>query len=277
MQEIDRDHINVLAEDDITKCIREIGKKRPLVHCITNQVTVNDCANILLAAGARPTMAHAPQEVKEITAGSNALVLNMGATEYYSSMPFAVEGAMKAGIPVVIDPVGCGGSAYRREMVAELVRTGAVTCIRGNASEIKALAQEQNTVIGVDADSTDIMKERASIAMELAKRTGSIVVLSGEVDIVTEGEEVYYIDNGDEMMSRITGSGCMATAIIGAYLSVAGTKKAMAVASAMTMLGRCGEKAAKRTRYEERGTMTFRQHFIDEVYLLSEAIVNVSR
>lgn len=259
----------------ITKIAEAVRDEAPLVHCITNIVTVNDCANMLLAAGACPTMAHDPREVAEITTGCRSLVLNLGATESYEAMFLAAQTASEVKHPIVLDPVGCGGSSFRREMFWKLQEQATLTCIRGNASEIRALAENQSTVTGVDAAKEDagkkdeswedVLTRNRAIAQKLARQTRSIVVLSGATDIITDGKKSYLVKNGHEMMTKITGSGCMTTALLGAFLSVT-EKKLQAAVAAMTILGICGEQAAGCCSMKNEGNMSFRQYFVDAMY-----------
>ncbi|MBE5872491.1 MAG: hydroxyethylthiazole kinase [Lachnospiraceae bacterium] len=247
--------------------IKEIRKTRPIIHCITNIVTVNDCANILLAAGASPIMAHHPAEVEEVTTKADCLVCNMGALENYEAMEIAMEAAKRAGHPIVIDPVGVSGSTYRREKCISLIKRFQPTCVRGNYSEILALMKECNTAAGLDGG---IVKDEISRKSDLvrqieayAKRQGVIVIASGKTDIVTDGSLTELVTDGHPMMRRITGSGCMSSVLVGAFLTV--KKDTDTAAAACRFIGKAGEKAAQETIADGGGTMTFRLKFIDEV------------
>lgn len=255
----------------MTAYLDKIRQAKPLIHCITNPVTVNDCANLLLAAGASPTMAHHPMEVEEVTAGCAALVCNLGATGDYEAMEKAVRTADRMGHPIVIDPVGAGGSAFRRNYFRQLVQAGQITCIRGNAAEIAALSENKSTVTGVDAG--EYAKENIPAdACALAKETGAVVAVSGKVDVITDGTEMYFVENGDAWMSRITGAGCMSSALLGAYLAVVRGREhgeeLSACVEAVTVMGICGELAAIECRQRGKGTMTFRDELIDRMSLL---------
>ncbi len=253
----------------------KIQAERPLVHCITNIVTVNDCANILLAAGASPTMAHHPSEVEEVTAGCRSLVLNLGATESVEAMKRAARKASELGHPIVIDPVGVSGSSWRRELCAQVMReaAGTFSCIRGNLSEIKALAANQGTAVGVDAAQSDRMQaqtlqEAADTVRELAAGTGAIVIASGQTDLVSDGKCVYAVRNGSPLMARITGSGCMSSALLGAFLSA--EQSLEAAAASCVVMGIAGELAEQRTRQQKGGTGTFRTCLLDAVSMLEK-------
>lgn len=285
--------------EEIAAGIERVRQRRPLVHCISNIVTAGDCANLLLAAGASPTMAHHPQEVEEITQGCAALVCNLGATESYEAMQKAAVKSSECGHPIVIDPVGTGGSAFRRNYFKELCRQADITCIRGNASEIEALVTDSPTVTGVDAISAHETRDKiteagktaktgetanadkiaeAEMAQMLARRHGCIVVVSGEVDVVTDGAAVYRIENGSPIMADITGTGCMLSALLSAHLAAAeaisgktqirGTGKLWACAAGVLAMGVCGELAAQSAEAEGGGTMRFRMHLIDGMYRL---------
>lgn len=245
---------------------------RELIQCITNNVTMNDCANVLLAVGASPTMAHHIMEVEEIQSGCDGLVLNLGATDDYEAMKVAIKTAVNRNHPIVIDPVGVGGSTFRRDFFFELCKIGKPSVVRGNYSEIKALADRKYTVTGVDAipgleekglaSNSDNIYEEA--VKKLAKELGVIVVASGATDYVSDGEKVCRVTEGTPWMSRITGSGCMSSALLAAFLVRNGINLDT-VLNALSMIGKCGEKAAKECENKELGTMSFRNLFIDEI------------
>lgn len=251
-----------VTEKHILEIYKKIQKKRPVIHCITNMVTVNDCANILLACGASPTMAHHPAEVVEITRGSDALVCNLGATESFDAIRAAGAAASSLSHPVILDPVGVSGSTFRRKFCEELIRDIHPTCIRGNYSEIRSLMEGVNTAVGVDAKDGR-PDERA--LKEFALKTGAFIIASGAQDLLTDGQRVYRCDYGTPMLARITGSGCMSSAMLGAFLSVENTIKS--ALACCILIGMAGEDAQKKTEQNHGGTMTFRNYFIDEISL----------
>ncbi|MGN0428080.1 MAG: hydroxyethylthiazole kinase [Agathobacter sp.] len=253
--------------------IKKVNVEKPLVHCITNMVTINDCANILLAVGASPTMAHHPSEVEEIATQAHSLVLNMGATESLEAMFLAGKAASAAGKPIIIDPVGAAGAGFRRRSTLELISAVHPTCIRGNLSEIQALATNQTIQMGVDARNTgiDISNETIDLIKSFAKQTGAIVVASGITDIITDGNVLFTISDGSPMMARITGSGCMSSALLGAFLGV--NFSIEAVASSCKIMGICGEIAEEKAMKQKGGTMTFRNLLIDTMYVLDEKMI----
>lgn len=265
------------VQDDVADILQQVRNRKPLVHCITNMVTANDCANILLAAGASPTMASHPMEVEEITANCNSLVCNFGAIKDYEAMLLAAKKASSCAHPIIIDPVGAGGSTYRRMMICDLMQQTKVSCIRGNASEIEALLYNSSTVTGVDAASNAWdqrnKEEFLSSLMNYCKEHQLIVVVSGEKDLVADGKQCYEISNGHPMMARITGSGCMSSAMLGAFLGVFAynhTELLPVAVSAVVTMGVCGQIAAEACLKNHAGTMTFRMLLIDAMSCLTK-------
>ncbi len=247
--------------------LKEIRKKKPIVHCITNAVTVNDCANALLAIGASPTMAHHIEEVEEITAGCDALICNFGATDDYDAMFLAVKKSNTCKHPVVVDPVGIAGSTFRRKKLLELLEIAHVDCIRGNYSEIYALINNEKRQCGVDASKDDQLHPDQLLTQ--MKRYSSehhvILIASGKIDLVTDGHKSYGISGGDEMMARITGTGCMSSALLGAVLSVDHT--VVSASWLCKFMKKTGEIAVDKTEKVHGGTMTFREKLIDQISL----------
>ena len=253
----------------VDKFYMEIKKQHPVIHCITNTVTVNDCANILLAIGASPVMTHHPLEVAEITEGTSALVCNMGAIADYEAMLAAGHRAKELGHPVIIDPVGVAGSSYRRTMCRSLIQSLRPTCIRGNYSELRALMQNRKTAAGVDAAPEDAVTTNEQWIFDLkayARTEQMIVIASGETDIITDGMTVYLCHNGDPLMAKITGSGCMSSCLLGTFMGIEASLES--AASCCAFMGIAGELAASRTHQWEGGTMTFRMKLIDAVSLM---------
>lgn len=228
-----------------------IQRTAPLVHSITNYVTVNDCANALLAISARPVMSHDPREAAEITRGSQALELNLGATEYLDAMFLSGQAAREKGIPRVIDPVGISGSTFRREALHRMLSELQPTAIRGNYSEIHALLAGTDTGTGVDAvvDAAHPALSRDALAhgMQNYLRTLAfpmILVASGREDIVASRDALCFVKNGSPRMSRVTGTGCMATELLAAFLAVASGEAAFhAAVLATAFMGIAGEIA----------------------------------
>lgn len=242
---------------------------KSIVQCITNNVTINDCANAVLAVGASPIMAHHISEVEEVQSFSKALLLNLGATDDYDAMKVALMAASNLGHPVVLDPVGVSGISFRRKFALELLSQKGITCIRGNYNEIRAIMENQAIAAGLDYDKnnngTNSISMLADCMKQYARENHIILAASGETDIVTDGNEVAYIESGDAMMSSITGSGCMASAVIASMLARDNSMKS--VVSAMKEYGDCGSRAADLTRKEGRGIGMFHQLFLDELSL----------
>lgn len=253
--------------------LENVRKTSPLVHCITNYVTVNDCANILLAAGASPIMSDDQGEVEEIVSICGGLVINIGTLNRQTvpSMFLAGKKANALGKPVILDPVGAGASKLRTETAAELISEIKFSVIRGNISEIKALKYGSGSTKGVDADKSDAvtaetLDDTISFAKAFSKKTGAVIVITGAVDIATNGDNVYLVHNGHEMMSKITGSGCMLSALLGAFLAANPEKTLDAAAACLCAAGITGETAYQRFLDGKSGNASFRNGLIDAVF-----------
>lgn len=251
-----------------------VREKSPLVHNITNYVTVNDCANILLACGGSPIMADDAEEVEEITSICGGLNINIGTLNARTipSMHLAGKKANELGHPVVLDPVGAGASTLRTTTANELIQRIRFTVIRGNSSEIKTLAHGAGTTRGVDADiadsvTRDNLKQAIAFAKEFARKTKAVIAITGANDIVADEKKAYCIFNGHPMMSSITGTGCQLSALIAAYVTANPDTPLEATAAAVCAMGICGEKAYGRLS-EEDGNATYRNYIIDAMYCL---------
>lgn len=260
---------------DFAKALCLVRTKAPLVQCITNFVTVNDCANMILAAGGSPSMAHDIREAAEAVCAANALVCNLGAVEDVEAMLLAGKQANQLGKPVVFDPVAAGGTALRKEAAKRLVEEVQFAVIRGNASEIRALAGANTTGSGVDASAFDVvteenLQEAIQIVRVLAQRTKSVIAVSGKLDIISNGARTMVLKNGCSTMARITGSGCMLTALIGAFCGAMPQDPFTAACAAMAAMGVCGELADQRRLQNKTGNATFRTDLIDAVFNLTE-------
>lgn len=224
-----------------------LRRQSPLVHNITNFVVMNFTANALLSVGASPVMAHASEEVKDMVSIAGALVINIGtlSPDWVKGMKLAMKKAAELGKPIILDPVGAGATPYRDQVLAELLDIASPAIIRGNASEIMALAGSDARTKGVDstADSSDSL----GAALALSKRYGSVVSVSGETDVIIYGEKIAYVHNGVPLMTRITGMGCSATAIAGAFAAIQSDPFKAAV-SAAVLMGVCGEIAFQKAQ-----------------------------
>jgi hydroxyethylthiazole kinase len=249
---------------EVWAALRTLRERSPLVHNITNYVAMDISANALLAIGAAPAMVHALEEVEEFTAISSALVVNIGtlSPQWVEAMRRAARRAGALGKPWVLDPVGAGATRYRTDTARELAGMRP-TVIRGNASEILAVAGGAEGTRGVD--STHASDDAVEAARGLARRTGSVVAVTGAVDYVTDGARMLSVANGHPMMTRVTALGCSATAIVGAFLAVH-DDALFATAAALAVIGLAGEIAAR----EAPGPGTFRQKLLDALYLMGE-------
>lgn len=257
------------------KTVLENTQKRiPMVHSITNNVTINDCANIILAAGGTAIMAQDEREVEEITAHAQALVLNMGAVRAQEAMLRAAKIAKQNGNPVVLDPVAAGASTLRREMCARLLSENLVSVIRGNASEVRALAAGAEQETGVEASALDSvteenLQESAAWLRSFSRQTGAVVMLTGAMDVITDGNRTAVVRGGSALMRRITGAGCMLTSLTGVYCGANPDTLLEAAVTASEVMKHCGETAEARVRKEMEGTASFRTRLIDAVSLLN--------
>jgi hydroxyethylthiazole kinase len=241
--------------------LKKLREKKPLIHNITNFVVMNYTANILLAIGASPVMAHADEEVEEMVSFAGALVLNIGTlTRYWiDSMAKAGKRANELNIPIILDPVGSGATRFRTDSARRLINELSISVIRGNASEVLSLANEDSRTKGVD--SIHSVDEAAEAAATLAGEIGSSLAITGKVDLITDGKRVLRVSNGHELMGFVTGTGCAATAIIGAFLAVE-SDPVIAAASALAYYGLAGEKGAERAE----GPASFMTASLDALY-----------
>ena len=250
--------------------IEQTRKKIPLVHTITNYVTVNDCANIVLAAGGSPIMADAIEEVEDIVSISAALVLNIGTlnAQTASAMLKAGKKANELGRPVILDPVGAGASKLRNDTVLTLLKEVKFAVIRGNVSEIKFIANGAASTKGVDADVDDTVSEEnldqmVSFVKQLSKKIGAVIAMTGAIDLVSDEKETFVIRNGHPMMAKITGTGCMLSCVVGSFVGANPEDPATATAYAIASYGICGELAFARMKSGEDGTGSYRTYLID--------------
>jgi len=236
-----------MDRDALRELLERLRRERPLVHNITNYVVMNFTANTLLAMGASPVMAHAIEEVEEMVSLARALVLNIGTLsgEWIEAMVRAGKRANARGIPVVLDPVGSGATRLRTETSRRLCQEVRLSVVRGNASEILSLEDAASRPQGVDT--VHAVDQAARAARTLARRTGAVVAVTGDVDRITDGERRILCRNGHPLLGRVTGTGCAATAVIAAFAGVAGDPM-RAAAAGLAFFGLGGEIAASRTR-----------------------------
>ena len=253
--------------------IQAVRKTVPLVHNITNYVTVHDVANVIIAAGGSPIMSDEPDDVEDITSICGALNVNIGTLNAQSirAMVLASARAEQLGHPIVLDPVGAGASKLRTQTASTLLSQRKIAVVRGNMSEIKALAAGTSTTRGVDVAADDVvtqdnLDEMVRFVRQFSEASGSIVAASGVIDLVSDAEHTYVISNGHRLMGQITGSGCMLSGITAAYVAANPGCELEAVAAAFCMYGLAGKLAAERALEEGVGNATYSNYLIDEVF-----------
>jgi hydroxyethylthiazole kinase len=253
--------------ETVSMAVPNIRKNRPLIHHITNYVTANDCANIVLAAGGSPVMADDPEEVEEMVSLAGCLVINIGTldTRTVEAMLRAGARARERGAPIVLDPVGAGATGMRTRTAERIIRELSPEVIRGNLSEIRTLAGSAERTLGVD--STADASQAEEVAGRLSRELGCIVAVTGRIDVVAGGGRLSLIRNGDEMLSRITGGGCMCSSLVGTFCAVMPDRFAGAAAGILVM-GVAGEIARERLLPGE-GTGSYRFRIIDAVSRMS--------
>ncbi|MCL2891007.1 MAG: hydroxyethylthiazole kinase [Methanomassiliicoccaceae archaeon] len=251
-------------KDETAELMIIVRAKRPLVHHITNDVTVNDCANITLCAGGTPAMGCTAGDTKELAKIASAVVLNIGTPdeENVNASVAAGKAANEAGVPVILDPVGVGATKYRMDAARKILDNVKISIIKGNPGEIGALAGVGIRMKGVDSEGLD--GDPVKTCVSLAKDTGAVVAMTGAVDIVTDGNKVVTINNGHAMMNSISGTGCMAASVIGCYASCTKDMLTASVA-ALAVFSIAGNKAAKRSK----GPGTFIMNLKDEMASLT--------
>jgi hydroxyethylthiazole kinase len=255
----------MITQKRLFEQIKSVREKAPLVHNITNFVVMNSSANILLAIGAQPVMAHSVDEVADMVKIADALIINIGtlSTSWVDAMIIAGDSANRKGIPVIFDPVGMGATPFRKESSERILESVKVTVIRGNPSEIMSLAGVDASTRGVD--STEGSDAALDAAKYLAKKYKCVVGATGEVDLITDGYKVIRVGNSDILMTRRTGTGCGLSASIGAFLAV-GNDPIHDVAACMAFYGIAGEIAA----IECNGPGSFEVNFHDKLYNIRE-------
>ena len=270
--------------DKIDETLKNIKQKNALTHCITNSVTINDCANAVLAIGGSPFMAEDVEELEEVVTIADALVINIGklSKDQIEAMKVSCETASKTDTPIILDPVGVGVTQLRNKTTLDLIENYNITAIRGNISEIKAIAKlvgvldESNTAKGVDVNADDLiteenLKANGDLICKLASKLDTVILASGPIDILTDGETTIAIDNGDDMMPIITGSGCMLSSIVGSCIGGSAPLEGSLVA--ILAMNIAGERARAKVDEKEEGTGSFRAYLIDYLYRTDSEIL----
>ena len=245
--------------------LKRLREKKPLIHNITNFVVMNTTANTLLACGASPVMAHAQEEVEEMVSFAGALVLNIG-----TLTPYWIDSMIKAGkranefdTPIILDPVGSGATKLRTDSAKKLIDELSISVVRGNASEVLSMAREGSRTKGVD--SIHSVDDAAEAALTLSKELNTTLAITGAIDLITDGSAIHRVSNGHEMMGYVTGTGCAATVIIGAFLAV-DNNPLTATTTALAYYGLAGEKAA----IKNRAPGSFQVGLLDALYSIDE-------
>lgn len=263
-----------MENEEIKTYLNNLKQKNPLIHCITNYVTVNDVANSLIAIGASPVMADEPSESGEITAISNGLLINLGTLNLNTikAMQNSIKMANSLNLPVVLDPVGIGASTLRNETAINFLKEYKFSIIKGNISEIKFLNGEKSIAKGVDAslkDLNDDILNRANLAKELSKKTDAAIVITGKIDVVAFKNEAYLLKNGSSLMGKFSGSGCILGGICAAFLASNTNPLKSAI---MGVLTECiaGELVRGKNVLSDMGSIKFKNGLIDEIYLIDD-------
>ena len=260
----------------LKEMIENVRKKTPLIHNITNYVTVKDCANILLACGGSPIMADDSNEAEEITTICGGLNINIGTLNKNTilSMILAGKKANELSHPVILDPVGAGASTLRTSTANDLLKEINFSVIKGNISEIKTLAVGSGTTKGVDADIADKVTDEniddaVKFVKEFSAKTGAVIIVTGETDIIADSKKAYIVKNGHAMMSNITGTGCMLSAMTAAYITANNDNMLEACLASVCLMGYAGEIAYKKMIETGAGNSTFRNYLIDTIFNLT--------
>lgn len=265
-------------KNDVLRVIAEVHQKKPMIECLTNTVTIGDCANIILASGASPIMAEDIREIDEIVSAAGAVVINIGTLkpEMTEAMLAAGKKANEVGVPVILDPVGAGASKLRNDVSAQLLEQVKFQVIRGNMSEIRALAGFTSQTKGVDAGGSDAaslenIEASVSVVRQLSEKLGCAVAATGALDIIAAGDTAYAIQNGHPMLEDVTGTGCMTSSLAGSYCGAGLNLPVAEAITAVLVMCIAGEKAQEfAAKHAEGGIGTFREKLFDYVYTLSE-------
>ncbi|WP_310832956.1 hydroxyethylthiazole kinase [Paenibacillus pedocola] len=250
--------------------LAKVRELNPLVHNITNIVVANFSANGLLALGASPFMADAPEEVADVAAMSGAVVLNIGTLneQLIASMVLAGQSANTHNVPLVLDPVGAGATAYRSEVTQRLLNEMQITALRGNVAEVANVAGEIWASKGVDAGAGD--GDVIALANKAALKLGSVVIITGKEDVITDGSRTFIVSNGHPVLTKVTGTGCLLSAVVGAFLAVSEGNGLEAAAEAISFYGVAAEIAAELTAH--KGPGAFQIEFLNQLTMVTPQI-----
>lgn len=254
-----------MTADKLNRIREQVFKNRPLIHCITNPISINQCANAVLSIGASPIMAEHPDEVEEITKTADALMLNLGniTDARIKAIMISASVAKENDIPFILDMVGVSCSSLRRKLAFEVIESAMPNVIKGNYSEINAFYDRSYSSLGVDAEKTLDEGYISRISVKLAREYNTIILASGKTDIITDGKKLIGVKNGVPGLSSVTGTGCMLGALCACYLSV--QRSIQAAAAACAALGICGELSNK-----DKGAGSFMVGLMDNISRLSD-------
>jgi len=253
-----------MKNSDFNKLIKDIKANSPLIHCITNPISINECANAILSLGAKPIMAEHPEEAEEITKTCKALMLNLGniTDVRMKSMLISAKTANSHNIPFIIDLVGIACSSLRRRYAKNLLSDFSATVIKGNYSEINALSNSDYHSCGVDSENLDI-NYMNKIAVDCALKHNAIILASGKTDIITDGKQLFHNKSGTKKLSSVTGTGCMLGALCACFLS--SDNSILSAIAACAFLGICGEKAEN-----DKGSYSFLHNLMDNLSTITD-------
>ncbi|WP_207763596.1 hydroxyethylthiazole kinase [Aliarcobacter cryaerophilus] len=261
--------------NNLVDILNNTKKQNPLIHHITNYVTVNDCANVTLAVGASPAMADDEAEVEEFVDIASALLINIGTLnkDIKNSIIKACKRANEKGVPVILDPVGVGASKFRKDFVNELFETSKISCIRGNISEIKSILNLSSNKKGADASKEDLesIDNTLNIAKELANKLGLVVAITGEIDVISDGKKVIAIKNGNHLLPYITGTGCMCSSLVASYCGASKDKIYEATILGVITMGIAGEIAYENSN--NKGLGTFHKELFNAISNFNQEIL----
>lgn len=259
-----------MEQVNVKKIFTKLKTSKPLIHQITNNVTINDCANVTLAIGASPVMATSVKEVEAMANIADGLVINFGTItgDMYESMVVAGKAANKKGIPVVFDPVGVGATPFRTEKAHQYLNEVKVDIVRGNGTEVFALIGGKAITRGVDAG--ELSLPQTELAKLAAEKLGSIVVISGKADVISDGKKTVEIDNGDIWLTFVTGTGCMTSSLIASFAGAVDDYFSAAIVG-MGVMSLAGERA-RRLIKDGEGIGTFKVKLMDEIFLMDETV-----
>ncbi|MBK6303736.1 MAG: hydroxyethylthiazole kinase [Arcobacter sp.] len=261
--------------DNLIDIVNNTKKKNPLIHQITNYVTVNDCANVTLAVGASPAMADDEAEVEEFVNIASALLINIGTLnkDIKNSILKAVKKANELNVPVILDPVGVGASKFRKDFINELLETYKISSIRGNISEIKSILNLSSNTKGADASKEDLesIDNTLNIAKDLANKLSLVVAITGEIDVISDGKKVITIKNGNHLLPYITGTGCMCSSLVASYCGASNDKIFEATVLGVITMGIAGEIAYENSN--NKGLGTFHKELFNAISNFNEDIL----